>query len=168
MLRYSNQVRQISNDDYSHEFIDKSHSDIRAVVLSDFIEKVLSDEHFMNTLPLFIDGRKEKNYSSEQIYLDVIQKMFLYYIENTSLINNNQYKPEDFRPQLPEYINYISSLDIDLITNDTVKVICSYNRTMRELLRLLIHNFYRINAYTFYNFNEFETKKISDFLFLFS
>ncbi len=168
IIKTEQQSWQILNFDYPHETIDKTHSDIRKTILSDFIEKVLSDEEFMNTLPLFIDGRKEKKYSYERIYLDVIQKMFLRYIETSSLIIDNGYKDEDLRPQIPRCFTYINSLDMNYVTNDMVKVTCLYNRTMQELLRLLIHSFYRINAYTFYHFNEFETKKISKFLILFS
>ena len=168
IVKTENTAWQITNMEYLDDPYDKEHAGIRKEVLSDFIEKVLSDKDFMSTLPLFIDGRKEKKYSADRIYLDVIQKLFLHYIASTDLITEKQYKPEDLMPQIPSTFNYISSIDMSMITNDNVKVACQYNKVMQELLRLLIHTFYRINAYTFYDFNEFETKKISDFLFLFS
>lgn len=168
VVKSGNNAWQITNMEYLGDPYDESHAEIRKAVLSDFIEKVLSDKDFLNSLPLFIDGRKERKYTADRIYLDVMQKAFLHYIGSTDLINEKQYKPEDLRPQIPQTFGYISSIDMSMITNDSVRVVCQYNKVMQELLRLLIHTFYRINSYTFYSFNEFETKKISDFILLFS
>lgn len=156
---------QYANYEYTRKTYSEEHSVYRKKVLSDFIDKVLSDKKYMASLPLFIDGRKEKNYSSEQIYLDVIQRVFVHYINNTDLFVKNDIKYTDLMPQ---HIGKVGSLDMSMLTNDNVRVICQYKKIMQEVLRLLIHTFYRINSYTFYNFNEFETKKISDFILLFS
>lgn len=143
----------------------KAHAETRKEVLSDFIEKVLSDKEFMNSLPLFIDGRKEKKYSEERIYIDVMQRAFLQYVNSSDFIKEKNFKPEDL---MPLHVGTTGNLDMSLVTNDNVYVICQFNPLMQELLRLLIHTFYRIKSYTFYSFNEFETKKISDFMMLFS
>lgn len=156
---------QDANWEYIRESHDEKHSEYRKKVLSDFIDKVLSDKDYMATLPLFIDGRKEKHYSNEQIYLDTIQRVFVQYINNTDLFVNTDMKYTDLMPQ---HIGKVGSLDMSMLTNDNARVICQYKKLMQEVLRLLIHTFYRINSYTFYNFDEFETKKISDFVLLFS
>ena len=156
---------QDTNCEYIRKSHDEKHSEYRKKVLSDFIDKVLSDKEFMATLPLFIDGRKEKHYSSEQIYLDVMQRVFVQYVNNTDLFVDTTIEYTDLMPQ---YVGKVGSLDMTMITNDNVRVICQYQKLMQEVLRLLIHTFYRINSYTFYRFNEFETKKISDFILFFA
>ena len=156
---------QYTNIEYLRNPSNKEHSEYRKKVLVDFIDKVLSDKDYIATLPLFIDGRRERNYSEEKIYLDLIQRVFVHYINKTDFFINSELKPEDL---MPMHYGIVGSLDITMITNDNARVICQYNKLMQEVLRLLIHTFYRINSYTFYDFNEFETKKISDFILLFS
>ena len=124
-----------------------------------------SDKEYLKTLPLFIDGRKTMNYSDEQIYIDVMQKVFLQYINVSDFVKDSGYTEEDLTPP---HIGKSGDLDMSMITNDTVYAACKYSKRIQALLKLLIHTFYRIKSYTFYSFNEFETKKISDFLMLFS
>lgn len=165
VLKVGENKWQAVNVEYLRTPHNEEHSEYRKKVLSDFIDKVLSDKDYMATLPLFIDGRKEKHYSNEQIYLDTIQRVFVHYINNTDLFVNTDMKYTDL---MPLHIGKVGSLDMSMLTNDNARVICQYKKLMQEVLRLLIHTFYRINSYTFYNFNEFETKKISDFVLLFS
>ena len=153
------------NVDYLESPSDATRSECRKKVLEDFIEKVLSDKEYIGTLPLFIDGRKTMNYSMEQIYIDVMQKVFLQYINVSDFVKDSGYTEEDLTPP---YIGKNSELDMSMITNDSTYAACKYSKKMQALLKLLIHTFYRIKSYSFYSFNEFETKKISDFLMLFS
>lgn len=165
VIKAGEKVWQCPNIEYLQSSSDTAHSECRKKVLEDFIERVLSDKEYLKTLPLFIDGRKTMNYSDEQIYIDVMQKVFLQYINVSDFVKDSGYTEEDLTPP---HIGKSNDLDMSMITNDAVYAACKYSKRMQALLKLLIHTFYRIKSYTFYSFNEFETKKISDFLMLFS
>lgn len=165
IIKTGEKAWQCPNIEYLQSSSDTVRSECRKKVLEDFIEKVLSDKEYIGTLPLFIDGRKTINYSMEQIYIDVMQKVFLQYINVSDFVKDSGYTEEDLTPP---YIGKISELDMSMITNDSTYAACKYSKKMQALLKLLIHTFYRIKSYSFYSFNEFETKKISDFLMLFS
>lgn len=165
VIKAGEKAWQCPNIEYLQSSSDTVRSGCRKKVLEDFIERVLSDKEYLKTLPLFIDGRKTMNYSDEQIYIDVMQKVFLQYINVSDFVKDSGYTEEDLTPP---HIGKSSDLDMSMITNDAVYAACKYSKRMQALLKLLIHTFYRIKSYTFYSFNEFETKKISDFLMLFS
>ena len=165
VIKAGEKAWQCPNIEYLQSSFDTVRSECRKKVLEDFIERVLSDKEYLKTLPLFIDGRKTMNYSDEQIYIDVMQKVFLQYINVSDFVKDSGYTEEDLTPP---HIGKSGDLDMSMITNDAVYAACKYSKRMQALLKLLIHTFYRIKSYTFYSFNEFETKKISDFLMLFS
>ena len=165
VIKTGEKAWQCPNIEYLQSSSDTVRSECRKKVLEDFIERILSDKEYLKTLPLFIDGRKAMNYSDEQIYIDVMQKVFLQYINVSDFVKDSGYTEEDLTPP---YIGKSSDLDMSMITNDAVYAACKYSKRMQALLKLLIHTFYRIKSYSFYSFNEFETKKISDFLMLFS
>lgn len=165
VIKAGEKAWQCPNIEYLQYSSDTVRSECRKKVLEDFIERVLSDKEYLKTLPLFIDGRKTMNYSDERIYIDVMQKVFLQYINVSDFVKDSGYTEEDLTPP---HIGKSGDLDMSRITNDAVYAACKYSKRMQALLKLLIHTFYRIKSYTFYSFNEFETKKISDFLMLFS
>lgn len=125
---------QIILNDVSSTQIDKNTKLIyRDTVLKSFVNTI-ANYTILNNINV------EDIFKHSNTYIDRISDLFICYIEHTSLFNKYSFDPEDL---LPPHIGYIGDVDLDIIPNQNVKILCMHNEVNKNIFRLLLHTFSR-------------------------
>lgn len=148
-----NIIYQITVNNVNTQEVDKSTKLVyRDTVLQSFIN--------------VINGRANTiiNNTNARTYVDKISSLFLFYIETTDLFSKYSFDPEDL---LPPHIGYIGDVDLDIIPNQNVKILCMHNEVNKNIFRLLLHTFSRnVSDNKFSSFTAEDQKYLKDLTIL--
>jgi len=132
--------------------IDKDTKKIyRDAVLRSLVRDLLSKTGIINT----IRGMKCQ-------YEDKVAYVFEEFINSTDIFSKLLIEPEDL---LPPIDGYIGEMCIDTLQSDNVKVICKYNKTFANILRMFLHTFTNtIFANKFSDLSEYDRLKMNELI----
>ena len=147
------------NDVNSHE-VDKNTKLIyRDTVLQSLVNTIQTKKEGYS-----LQGFMPFIYKNDMTYVDKISNLFLFYIENTDLFSKYSFDPEDL---LPPHIGYIGDVDLDIIPNQNVKILCMHNEVNKNIFRLFLHTFSRnLSENKFSSFVDEDRKFLNELVIL--
>ncbi len=155
-----NIIYQITvNDVNSHE-IDKSTKLVyRDTVLQSLVNTIQTKKEGYS-----LQGFMPFIYKNDMTYVDKVSNLFLFYIENTDLFSKYSFDPEDL---LPPHIGYMGDVDLDIIPNQNVKILCMHNEVNKNIFRLFLHTFSRnLSENKFSSFVDEDKKFLNELVIL--
>ena len=147
------------NDVNSHE-VDKNTKLIyRDTVLQSLVNTIQTKKEGYS-----LQGFMPFIYKNDMTYVDKVSNLFLFYIENTDLFSKYSFDPEDL---LPPHIGYIGDVDLDIIPNQNVKILCMHNEVNKNIFRLFLHTFSRnLSENKFSSFVDEDRKFLNELVIL--
>ena len=155
-----NIIYQITVNNVNNQEVDKSTKLVyRDTVLQSLVNTIQTKKEGYS-----LQGFMPFIYKNDMTYVDKVSNLFLFYIENTDLFSKYSFDPEDL---LPPHIGYIGDVDLDIIPNQNVKILCMHNEVNKNIFRLFLHTFSRnLSENKFSSFVDEDRKFLNELVIL--